>query len=120
MIEFAVMLPLLVVLVLATIEATSMVFLRQSLEIACYEGCRVSLVPGTDPSHVTDTVNQILTTRHVTGATVTVDPADFDVYPYGTYIHVSVSAPCDANSLIAPWFYHNRSLTANVEMMKEN
>ncbi|MCA9148955.1 MAG: pilus assembly protein [Planctomycetales bacterium] len=118
-VEFAVMLPILTLIVFATIEATSMIFLQQSLEIAAYEGTRASLVPDATESEVSDIVDEILNARGVQSATVTVDPLDFNSQPYGTFIHVSVSAPCNDNSLLAPWFYRGRTLTADVEMMKE-
>lgn len=121
MVEFAVMLPILMLIVFGTIEATSMIFLRQSLEIAAYEGSRTSLVPQTTETDVVETVEAILAERGIEGGQVDVDPASFATQPYGTFIHVSVTAPCDVNSLIArPWFYRGRTLTADVEMMKEN
>ena len=46
-VEFAVCLPVLVVLILGSIECCSMIFLRQSLAIVAYEGLRVAVKPET-------------------------------------------------------------------------
>ena len=42
--EFAVCLPVIVLLVLAMIESCTMVFLKQSVSIAAYEGVRTALL----------------------------------------------------------------------------
>ncbi len=44
--ELAVCMPVIVLVVLATIESCAMIFLQQSLSIAAYEGARVALAPG--------------------------------------------------------------------------
>lgn len=118
-VEFAVTMPVFAMLLFATIETTSMVFLQQSLEICAYESVRVALVPGANAANVTAAANNILTVRGVDSATVTVVPNNFDTQPYGTEITVTVAAPCTANSTIAPWFYGGKTLTGTVTMMKE-
>lgn len=45
-IELAVCLPLLVLITLATIKACSMIFLKQTLIIAAFEGARIGMLPG--------------------------------------------------------------------------
>ena len=71
-VEFAVLLPVFVLLVLGTIEATSMIFLQQTLEIAAYEGARVGLVPDSTAGNVEGAARQILDARNVHGSTTTV------------------------------------------------
>lgn len=117
--ETAVILPLFVFIVLGCIETCTMIFLKQSLEIAAYEACRTSLVRGTTTYGVQTKAQNILTARKVQNATITVDPPDFLSRPYGTFIRVTVSAPCNSNSSFAPWIYAGRTLSSDVEMMKE-
>jgi hypothetical protein len=118
-VEAAVMLALYVLLVLGTIETCSMIFLKQSLEIAAYEGARAAIVPRSNVSKVKFKSNEILGVRHVRDGAVTVTPADFDTLPYGTIIRVSATAPCNSNGLFPASIYGNRSLTGEAEMMKE-
>ena len=46
-VEFAIVLPVFVLILLGSIETCTMIFLQQSLEMAAYEGARVAIVPTT-------------------------------------------------------------------------
>lgn len=118
-VEFAIVLPVFVLILLGTIEATSMIFLQQSLKIAAYESTRVALVPGADASNVQAAADGILNGRGVVDPIVTVTPSDFENSPYGTAIQVQIRVDCDKNSVMSPWFYQGRQLTTQVTMMKE-
>lgn len=118
-VEFAVVLPVFVTLLLGTIETCNMIFLRQSLEIAAYESARAAIVPGSDDFDINLATTEILTARRIKNGTVTVTPANFQNAAYGSFIRVDVSAPCSSNSVFALRFYGSKTLTGTVEMMKE-
>jgi Flp pilus assembly protein TadG len=118
-VEFAIVLPVFVLILLGSIETCTMIFLQQSLEMAAYEGARVAIVPTTTSLNIESAAKQILTPRHIQNSSISVTPTDFQSAPYGTFIRVSVSVPCSSNSVIAGRFYSSRTLTGNVEMMKE-
>ena len=118
-VEFAVVLPVFVTLLLGTIETCNMIFLRQSLEIAAYESARAAIVPGSDDFDINLATTEILTARRIKNGTVTVTPANFQNAAYGSFIRVDVSAPCNSNSVFALRFYGSKILTGTVEMMKE-
>ncbi len=118
-VELAVCLPIVVLLVIGTIEACSMVFLKQSLAVAAYEGARTAIVPGTTKADVDAACQQILTDRNVSGGTVTVSPANFDALNPGDFVNVTVSAPCSSNSVVPITFYKGRTLTSTASMMIE-
>jgi Flp pilus assembly protein TadG len=117
--EFAVCLPVIVLIVLATIEACTMVFLKQSLTIAAYEGARAGLAPSATNSTITVAANDILTDRRVNGGTIALNPTTLTSVAPGSYYTVSVSAPAARNSIIPIRFYRGRNLTASATMMKE-
>jgi hypothetical protein len=117
--ELAVCMPLLVLIVLATMECCAMLFLQQSLSVAAYEGARVGLSPGAAASDVTKQCEQILSDREVAGGRVTVTPADIPGAAEGAWIAVETTAPFDQNSLAGGWLFNQRSLRARVQMMKE-
>lgn len=117
--ELAITLPILVLIVLGTIEICSMIFLRQGLRISAYEGARVALVPGSDIGNVQAACQQVLDDRRISSASISVDPSDFDQQPYGSIVSVTVTAPCSANSLFAPFLFSGRSLTGQLQMMIE-
>jgi len=118
--ELAVCMPVLVLIILATVEACTMIFLQQSLSIAAYEGARVGLVPETESSNIQYQSELILLDRKVKNATVLVTPSDIPGSSEGTWIQVQASAPFSDNSMIGGWLFNSRVLTANVEMMKEH
>ena len=117
--ELAVCLPILLVLIIGTIEACSMVYLKQSLSVAAYEGVRVSVSPKGDTAAVVTAVNRILTARNVNSPTITVSPADFATQPAETWVSVRVSAPANANSIISGLFYDAIVVDGQGTMMKE-
>jgi Flp pilus assembly protein TadG len=117
--ELAVCLPVVVLLVLAVIEACSAIFLKQSLTVAAYEGVRAAVIDGT-PANVQAACNQILSDRNIDGGTVTITPSNFAGLQAGDFVDVTVTAPCDSNSLVPTAFYRGRSLSAKASMMVEN
>lgn len=117
--EFAVCLPILLVLVIGTIEACSMIYLKQSLSTAAYEGARASLIPGATTADVTAACNRILTPRKVAGSTIMVNPSGFESQPQQTWITVRVTASGGANSVVAGWFYDSLTIDGQATMMKE-
>jgi Flp pilus assembly protein TadG len=117
--ELAVCLPVIVLLVVATVEACSMVFMKQSLTVTAYEGVRTALVKGTTVSDVQATCDQILRDRKIQGGTVVVSPSNFQTLPPGEYVDVTVSAPCDQNTIVPNGFYRGRNLSATASMMIE-
>ncbi len=119
MVETAVCLPVLVLLILGMLEACRMIYLQQSLKIAAFEGARTSLIPGTVSGDVTAVSQQVLDDRSVQGATITVDPINYETAPVGTFISVEITAPCDQNHFLSTVFFQNRTMTGEVQLMKE-
>ncbi len=117
--ELAVCLPVIVLLVLATIEACSALFLKQSLTVAAYEGVRAAISAGATTTEVQAACNQILTDRKIKGATITITPSNISALNPGEFIDVTVSAPCSSNSLVPATFYRGKTLTAKASMMME-
>ena len=117
--ELAICLPLIVFLLLASIEACTMIFLNHSLTIASYEGVRVAINYDGTNATVLARSNQIIDQRNVRDATIGISPADVANVDRGERITITVSAPCSANALLPPWFYGGRTLTSATTMVKE-
>jgi Flp pilus assembly protein TadG len=117
--ELAVCLPIVVLLVLATIEACSMIFLKQSLTVASYEGVRTALVQGATAQDVQAACDQVLSDRRVVGASVSVNPPKIDTLNPGDLVNVTVVAPCASNSIIPVMFYQGKTLENTASMMIE-
>jgi Flp pilus assembly protein TadG len=118
--ELAVCLPIVVLLVLATIESCSALFLKQSLTAAAYEGVRAAIKKGATAATVQTACSQILTDRRIQSSQVTLNPVSIAALKPGDYIDVTVSAPCNPNSPVPTTFFRGRTLTAKASMMIEN
>lgn len=118
--ELAVCLPIIVLLVIATIEACGALFLKQSLTAAAYEGVRTAIVPGATNATVQAACNQVLTDRRIKGAKITISSTNIANLNPGDFVDVTVSAPCASNSVVPAAFYRGRTLTAKASMMIEN
>lgn len=116
--EFAVCLPIIILIVFATLEATEMIFLKQSLTISAYEGARVALVPEVEDGSVEVVCQNILDDRRISNATIVITPSNISAAPVGTYISVDVSAPAVGN-VFSAILTRNTVVNAHVEMMKE-
>lgn len=118
--ELAVCLPVVVLLVIATIESCSALFLKQSLTAAAYQGVRAAIEKGATTASVQTACDQILADRRIKGTQVTLTPASISSLKPGQFIDVSVSAPCTPNSPVPTTFFRGRTLTAKASMMIEN
>jgi hypothetical protein len=117
--ELAITLPILVLMLMATIECCCMIFVTQTLHIAAYEGTRVALVPGITTAQVEHSIRQILNDRRVKNATISIEPSNFANAPITSFIRVRVTAPANSNTPVTPIFFTNQTLRGECSMMKE-
>ena len=102
-VELALALPVLFVLVFGTLELCEVVFLKQSMAVASYEGTRLAARSSSTSSDVISRCQQILTDRRVQGASVTVSPSNISNLPVGTSVRVEIRAPIDTTTdLVIP------------------
>jgi Flp pilus assembly protein TadG len=118
-VELAVCLPIIVVLCLASIEACTMIYLKQSLSIAAYEGARTANVEGMTNDDVFAVCEQILNDRRVQSATVDIDPVDITAMIAGEVVTVACSAPCDANAFVFSKYFGGKSLSGTARFIKK-
>jgi Flp pilus assembly protein TadG len=117
--ELALTLPLLVMLLMASLEACSMVFLNHSLSIASYEAVRVAINFDATNTDVQQRCDTLIDARNVSGSQLSISPSNVATVPRGTPIALTVSAPCDANALIPPWYFGGKTLSVTTTMVKE-
>ncbi len=118
-VELAVCLPVFMLIVLASMEACSMVFLRQAITAAAYEGARTGARHSGTTADTRTRCTQILTVRNVRGTQITLNPATIETLARGTPFRVTVTARCDANAIGPAPFFRGRTLSASVTMAKE-
>ncbi|MEL7335801.1 MAG: TadE/TadG family type IV pilus assembly protein [Planctomycetota bacterium] len=118
-VEFAVCLPVLILLVLGSIEAASFMFLKQGLNVAAYEGIRVAVRDSGTAAEARSVAENILNARGIRNANINFSVADVSNVPRGEIISVTVSASTNANSPLGGQFLPDRTLDAAVFMVKE-
>lgn len=118
-VEFAVCLPVLILLVFGSIEASSFIFLKQSLNVAAYEAAREAIRTGADNASATARATNLLQSRNVRDFAVTFPNGESGVALRGEEIIVDVSAPTQPNSPLAGQFITNRLITSRIVMVKE-
>jgi Flp pilus assembly protein TadG len=119
MVEFAMTLPLLVLIMLGTIEACSMIYLKQNLQIAAYEAARAALVMKSSAAVVNTTAKRFLDDRRVRNATVTITPSTFATEAVGTWITVKIEAPSNDNFGSSLLLFKDLKISSYCSMMKE-
>ncbi len=124
-VETALLLPLLVLLAFGSIELSNMVFLKQSLSIAAYEGVRVATKPGATQTQADNRIREVLAARNVTsysvqysttaGAPLAITP----ITPRGTLVTVTVQSSNGGAAFGPLQMFTGRSLQCQTTMVRQ-
>jgi len=118
-VELAIVLPVMLILVLGTIEVCQRIFLRQSAVIVAYEGARSAVRSTSSNTDVMTRCQSMLTQRNVREAVVTVTPADLLSQPSGTQIRVRVEVPWASNSPTRFVLQDQGTISVDAYMLRE-
>ena len=118
-VEFAVCLPVIMLIVLGSIEAASMLFLRQALVQSAYEGAKVAVRQSGNNTDATQAIENVAAGRRLNGVSIEFTPSDVSTAAQGEPITVLISAPGDSNSFIPFGPFKNRIVAARAVMVKE-
>ena len=118
-VEFAVCLPLIILIVFGSIEAANMLFLRQAVVQASYEGAKVAIKDDVTNADVQAAIDAVTNGRNLDNISVTTSPSQVSDAQPGDIIQVTVSVPGDENSLIPFGPFKNKQLAADAFMVKE-
>ena len=120
LVEFAVIAPLLFMLVFGMIEFGRLMMVEQILTNASREGARRGILEAATSAEVQTLVEDYLKNTSISGATVTVSPSSLSQVGFGEPVTVTVSVPYNQVSwLPAPWFLQETTLTAQSAMQAE-
>lgn len=120
-VEFAICLPALIALTIGTIDMCSMLFLKESIKLAAYEGARRGVGRGRTNADVIARVQEFLDERSIT---YTGDPCTFSSPDFATAstlenVTTTVTVPCNGNLLIPSVLFAGINLSADVTLRKE-
>ena len=117
--ELAVCLPILTLVLFATIETCWMLQLKQNVTMAAFEGARVAAVPGSDAASVNLQCEMLLDDRNINNYQVTMSPASLTNVQPGDNISVTVSADFADNSLIGGVLFDGHQVTETIVIKAE-
>ncbi|PQO36548.1 TadE/TadG family type IV pilus assembly protein [Blastopirellula marina] len=115
--ELAICLPVVVLILMAAIQGAEMMFLKQSVAIAAYEGCRAALKPNSTANSAATAAAAVLDDRHIHNAVI--DSSNFTKAPTGHDVTISITVPVAENSTLQGWMFSPPTITSSVTMMKE-
>ena len=117
-VELAVSLPIIFLIVFGSIAAANILFLRQAMVQASYEGVKCAIRTG-DPQAMQAAIDTVAQNRRLTGMTVETTPSDIRSAAKGDFITVKVGVPSDANSLIPFSLFQGKQVEAQAVMARE-
>jgi hypothetical protein len=112
------LLPVIVVIVLGSIESASMIFLRQALVQASYEAAKVAAKTG-DEAQARAAAVAVTKGRRIRDVAIGFQPANWQAGVRGAPIRVTVTAPGDNNSVIPFGLFRGRTIGAFATMVRE-
>ena len=118
-VEFAIVLPVLIALVVGIVESCNLIYVKQSLTVSAYEGARAAIVKGMTQTDIEARSNQLLADRKIKNTAILISPNPPSAAAYGSYITVRVQATYGTNAIIPGWFFGGVTLQSSVKMMKE-
>lgn len=116
-VELALTLPILFLFVFATYELGRANMMMHTVEAACYESCRVGIIPGALTEESEAAARSVLATAGIRNATIRVTPSDLT--QNSEKVSVEISFTFKDNSIIAPVFMGDRAITRICEMTRE-
>lgn len=119
LVEFAVCLPVIMVLLLGSMEATSAIFVRQALATSAYEGIREATKAGSSSADAIARARRVLEVRGIRAANIRLTPAEVYGIPRGSNVVIEVSAAYASNSPFFGNVIADRTTTVRTVMSKE-
>ena len=119
-VEFAVVAPLLFLVLFTTIEGGRMIVVNQILANASREGARRAVLEQASAAEAQAVTAEYLTDASISGATVTVSPSSLDMLAHSDPVTVTVSVPFASVSwLPAPMYFKEWTLSQQTVMRAE-
>lgn len=118
-IELAVCLPLIVLIVLASIESASLTFAKQTMVQTAYEAAVVAVRREATNSDATNAARAVTNGRLIGNVNIRFDPPDVAAVPRGGLITVTAEIPGSAARRLGSNLLGVQSISASATMVKE-
>lgn len=118
MVEFALTLPIVFSIFIASLEFSRLSMIRNSTDNAAYEGARTGILPGATAAKVQAKVTSELTAIGIKNATIVVTPTV--ILTSTPTVQVSVTVPLTENAWVSPLYSTNSTITKSCKLSREN
>jgi Flp pilus assembly protein TadG len=117
--ELAVCLPVIMLLVLGSIEAASLIFIKQAMVQTAYEASIVAIKNNSTNADAIAAANQVVRGHRLNGLTLSFSPADVARAPRGSVVAVTATVPAGSHRLINSRIIGVDQVSATALMIKE-
>ena len=118
-VETAILLPVLVLLTFGSLELSNMIFLKQGLSIAAYEGAKSATSPGTTTAQATARIQEILSARSISDATISITPTVGGSTPRGTMVTVSITSAGNSVGILTTRMFTRGAIQVQSTMVRQ-
>lgn len=116
-VEFALVVPLVLMLAFAAIEFARVVMIRHSIDNAVYESARLAIIPGGTAADARNETQRLFAVIGITDFLVEVVPPVLALET--PEVTVRISVPLDSNSYFPQQFFAGRTLRRELTMRRE-
>jgi Flp pilus assembly protein TadG len=117
-VEFAICIPLMLLITFGAIEAANGIYLKQVATQAAYEVARTATSMGRTQSEAIAIGKQVLAARSIQDSSISVSPTVDSNTPAGTEVTVIVTAPSNSNAYAPLWYFKDTQVRAQVVMIR--
>ncbi len=118
-VELAVCLPVLVIIVMGSLSATSMIFMRSAAVQSAYETIKEAVRQDGDVAGALAQGRAVLEFRNLTADSITFEPANVAAQDRGTPVTVTVVTSATTNGLFSFGPFANQVVEVQATMLKE-
>ena len=118
-VELAFCLPVIVIIVLGALSATSLIFMRQAVVQSAYETIKEAIRTDGTVEEALVRGNEVLNFRNITPSSIVFDPTDPESAPRGTPVTVTIRAGIEENKFYSFGPFISRTVEVSSTMVKE-
>lgn len=117
LVEFALVLPVILLIFCAILEFSHVSLMRHSAEAAAYEGCRSAIVVGASASDAEEAVGELLSAASIREWQSSIEPRL--IHEATAQVTVTVTIPVAENAWITPFFLKDKVVVRSVSLITE-
>lgn len=117
--EFALVVPVLVLIVFATIDVLTMMRVKQRLDVIAFECARIAATPDATAVNVNFQKDLLSNEGSISGVTIQMQPSDLGSLSSGDWVQVTANASFGDNSMIGAFLFPNVDFTRTFALQRQ-